>query len=572
MLTQEPNEDTLLARDSVRDALTYLTSVTGNNFYAQVLNSLDKYAVPGLGTMAVAIERGKYVFMYDPEYANNVTFKTLVASCEHEVLHIVLAHIPRYRRWQRLALLDQANDTMSTLSKLLYNVSMDMAVNERVRVTHPELVDEEGPMSSWILARRFKPPLQGNLSLEEYHSLLLAAVMSRLENPDNKLFAAAKQILKQIQEQLSTQGQQRTPGDSQAQCDKPEPGENDGAGEGSSEKSEPEHGSEGQASSGGDDQPQEQQNGHGNQRDYSPIPVPDNLDVADQAILKAIIRAAMTHPEALTDTIDTAEADAHGLEAYGRQVIKTAATQFRKSRGTIPGYMDELITQMLQPPVTPWTQLFYNLVQRTRQTKKFRGMSRPSKLLASMQRYIQIVQDKYEDVDETPDRMLALLRLAPVFRKLSVFPGTKRVNKFTIAYAVDTSGSMSQADMAAGLAQLQCIQKGDSDIDICVIYADTEITKEYWVTPTATLDYAMSGRGGTDFEAVFEFVAANLLTNTDKAVDLLVYCTDGYAPPPTTKLPIPTIWLLTPRGRVVTGDAGHVTLEMKDYQLGESEY
>jgi predicted metal-dependent peptidase len=57
--------------------------------------------------------------------------------------------------------------------------------------------------------------------------------------------------------------------------------------------------------------------------------------------------------------------------------------------------------------------------------------------------------------------------------------------------------------------------------------------------------------------------------SSEKAPDLLVYCTDGYAPPPTVRIPIPTVWLLTPDGAPVMREAGHITLQMRDYQLGE---
>ncbi len=58
----------------------------------------------------------------------------------------------------------------------------------------------------------------------------------------------------------------------------------------------------------------------------------------------------------------------------------------------------------------------------------------------------------------------------------------------------------------------------------------------------------------------------------DDAPDILIYCTDGYAPAPHTKLPIPTVWLITPRGQPVMKEAGHITIEMKDYQLEDADY
>jgi len=80
----------------------------------------------------------------------------------------------------------------------------------------------------------------------------------------------------------------------------------------------------------------------------------------------------------------------------------------------------------------------------------------------------------------------------------------------------------------------------------------------------------MTGRGGTDFDPGFEHVL-NLCRSHDNAPDILVYCTDGYAPAPTVKLPIPTVWLLTPHGRPIMNEAGHINIFMKDYQLQDTD-
>jgi predicted metal-dependent peptidase len=165
-------------------------------------------------------------------------------------------------------------------------------------------------------------------------------------------------------------------------------------------------------------------------------------------------------------------------------------------------------------------------------------------------------------------RLLALKRMA-VMRKTPPFPGIKHSNKFTILYIVDTSGSMSVKDMQLGLAQLQHIQKSDSDIKIIVMYVDAAVAKEYEIGPNDELDTNMAGRGGTDFEPAI-LRAKELLSTQDKAPDIVIYCTDGYCPPPKTQLPVPIVWLITPNGQVPDRRQGNMTLQMKDYELGES--
>lgn len=160
-------------------------------------------------------------------------------------------------------------------------------------------------------------------------------------------------------------------------------------------------------------------------------------------------------------------------------------------------------------------------------------------------------------------KQLSLLKRVPPF------PGIRHSNKFTIVYAVDTSGSMSSDDLRLGLSELQQIQKADSDITIIVMQSDAQVAHEYTVGATDQIDFKIYGRGGTDFEPVFDRVL-ELLRSTETAPDILIYATDGYAPPPSKRLPIPVVWLITPTGRPVCNEAGHITLVMKDYISGET--
>lgn len=160
------------------------------------------------------------------------------------------------------------------------------------------------------------------------------------------------------------------------------------------------------------------------------------------------------------------------------------------------------------------------------------------------------------------------IRRLSQLKRIPPFPGIRHSNKFTIVYAVDTSGSMSSDDLKLGLSELQHIQKSDSEVRIVVMQADAQVAHEYEINATDEIDFKIYGRGGTDFEPVFERVQ-ELLHSSEKAPDILIYATDGYAPPPSIKLPIPVVWLITPTGRPVCSEAGNITLVMKDYASGE---
>jgi predicted metal-dependent peptidase len=103
-------------------------------------------------------------------------------------------------------------------------------------------------------------------------------------------------------------------------------------------------------------------------------------------------------------------------------------------------------------------------------------------------------------------------------------------------------------------------------MEIHVLYVDAGVGKHYTVGPYDELDYGIVGRGGTDFEVAFAYVADH-----GGHIDLMVYVTDGFAPRPTTKLPCQTIWLLTANGQSNMHDQpGHTVLQMRDYSVGES--
>jgi predicted metal-dependent peptidase len=174
---------------------------------------------------------------------------------------------------------------------------------------------------------------------------------------------------------------------------------------------------------------------------------------------------------------------------------------------------------------------------------------------------------KTEEKQPLNKKLARTKRLAKL-KRVPPFPGTKQSNKFTIVYAVDTSGSMSNRDLQLGLSELQQIQKSDSDVTILVMYSDAALAHEYKIGATDKIDFSVKGRGGTDFEPVFERVL-ELMRSSEDAPDVLIYATDGYAPPPSIRLSIPVVWLITPTGIPVCTDAGHITLKMQDFASGE---
>ena len=561
------------ARDSIADAFSYLTSYKEQNFNARTLNLLDRIAVPNYGTMGVTSHKGKYLLIYDPLFATRISADELRATCEHEVVHIILEHLPRMIMLWRL--FDDDDLREKAIAKMVANLAADMAANEYVALSWPAIKDPKKPLGYWVTPEGYEPPFPNDRAFEEYFRMLFDHFKEKLDKTPEELQKIAQQLCNQTKKALMQALQQL------AQDNAGNEGEEDDGGEGSESE-------DGEGDEDGDGTPQGSGGKGGSQKGKSKPKsgagnggngdtdsdteqeekeqeelqnALDQLSDGDAEFVKALANAMRPHM-AWEETTSGDEGEAHKLAEHGKSIIKQSLHSQQKSRGTVPGHLKQLIKAMLTPPTVAWTELLHNIVQRTRQTKKIRGMSRPSKILAAIKTYAK----NHDEEDPTDIR----LKLYAQTRRLPVFPGARHSRKFTIAYIVDTSGSMSTADLQLGLSELQHIQRADPDIRICVMYIDMSIGKEYWITPSDTIDEEMTGRGGTDFETAFLRVK-ELLRTQDNAPDIMVYCTDGYAPKPVTKLPIPTVWLIVPNGQPIMTEAGHITIQMKNYQMEDAD-
>jgi len=375
----KPNLHTIAT--SIEDALAYLTSASVRNFYASVVNTLERVTAPGFGTMAVAAHRGRYILCYDPEFVTKVTFAELIAVLEHEVLHIILHHIPRYLRLRKL----HTDETEKALFELCANTAADLADNELLRENYPQIGKDSDFLKGCIIPERFDPPVPPKLDYENYHRLLLKLFKERLKTEVSELYKYAKKALEQKEKQLqdalnkaypsAPEPSEKKPGDApegeQAQGQgqsTPQPGQGEGEGPG-----------QGQGQGQGQPTP-----GDGDASGEISL---EGLDPVDQLAVDLLMKALAQHAAwaaaADMNKKESQEGDPHKLEDHGRQIIRDAARSAQKSRGTIPHSCAELIAQMLLPPTVPWTQFLHNIIQQTRQTKKIRGMSRPSKKLSA---------------------------------------------------------------------------------------------------------------------------------------------------------------------------------------------
>jgi predicted metal-dependent peptidase len=111
-----------------------------------------------------------------------------------------------------------------------------------------------------------------------------------------------------------------------------------------------------------------------------------------------------------------------------------------------------------------------------------------------------------------------------------------------LVFAVDTSGSMSVADLADIYSEIR-IYRETFPCRLTIIQADDEIQT---VTTFEELDgeeipenVQLAGRGGTDFRPVFKWIGDNA------PGAYLIYATDGFGSFPETAETGGVIWVLT---------------------------
>lgn len=160
-----------------------------------------------------------------------------------------------------------------------------------------------------------------------------------------------------------------------------------------------------------------------------------------------------------------------------------------KSQGSMPAGMERVIVGHLKPKV--------NWLQALRQRLRF-GASRKAS----------------RDITWTvPNRRFLG---APY-----IFPSNIGPDQPKIAFAIDTSGSMSEDDLKQAVAELEEIRR-QFNAQVYFLDCDAGVYESRWISPYEPLP-ALQGGGGTDFAPVF----SHLIEKRIKP-DYCVMFTDGY--------------------------------------------
>jgi len=459
------------------------------NFYGRLAASLQRVAKPGMGTMAVGVYKGRITLYYDPEFIANISMGAAMFVLEHEMLHLVLDHIPRY-----LELLSHCHDDDERLKAgMVSNIAMDCAINSLLR-EHKHFGQAETFTKEWCLKRMVKdaadrealreqlrnegvaeddlPPTFTQEEIDKATERAGMCLPEKYNLPDKRSFELYQELLMKRINVINLGG-----------------GISLGSFHGL-------WGDEGEDGKGGE-------------------PV----------------------------SVDELTAQANRLREQLKRVLRSAVrSSGGMGRGLMPSEVEEFLQEYLADPIIPWWEIFMTRAKTSKTSKFRRSVIVPNRSLLALAE---------EDDDIIPN------------------PGRIRDKSWRIFWMRDTSGSMSTESLEIANNELNHALQADEGMEIRAMDGDASVHRDVLLKQGDEIPRSAVGRGGTDFDAYFEYMKQYVYDDSTRP-DLVVVYTDGYAPAVSEehRLPadIPVIWLVTPQhskehlegyGEVIVCDPSH---------------
>jgi predicted metal-dependent peptidase len=182
------------------------------------------------------------------------------------------------------------------------------------------------------------------------------------------------------------------------------------------------------------------------------------------------------------------------------QLKEIASELSKKNKGLIPGELSQYINSLFEvkEPVIDWKSYLRRFSSQSAKVITKKSRHKPNK--------------RFEDN-----------------------PALKIKPRKNTLVAIDTSGSVSENELVEFFNEIYHIYK--SGTDVTVIECDAQIQRVYEYKGKLE-GLTVQGRGGTDFEPVFEY----MLKNKNK-YNNLIYLTDGECTSPQTKILKPVLWV-----------------------------
>lgn len=311
----------------------FVSLILKKSFYGRLAAGLQRVSRPGLGTMAVGVRDGRATFYYDPEFIDTVPFKSALFALEHEMLHLVLDHIPRFLELLALC----STEIERKKAAAVYNIAMDAAVNgllrghegfkevqgfldARIKAKYPDA--PEDPRNGLVLPEKFDLPEDGHFELYQW------MLMKKVE-----VIEIAVRLVGATTHELWA--------DPESDGEK-QPGESAGK--------------DGQGASGGSGL--------------------KGVDAKDM-IFDGSTFSDMSPEELLSQ--------ARRVRENAKQLLrKTVKEMGGVGRGLFPAGVEEWLEAYLAEPIIPWWEIFMTRARMSRNSKFHRSISVPNRALLAL--------------------------------------------------------------------------------------------------------------------------------------------------------------------------------------------
>ena len=179
------------------------------------------------------------------------------------------------------------------------------------------------------------------------------------------------------------------------------------------------------------------------------------------------------------------------------------ATNMAKAQGELPGDMDRMIKEVLEPQL-PWREILSRFI--TEHARNDYTWTMPNRRYTHLGLYL---------------------------------PELKNTELGEIALLIDTSGSISQRELNEMAAELRGIFQIFPNAKIRVLYIDSKVQGTQLVKAN-DLQLKAKGGGGTDYIPGFEWIEGNDINPV-----CAIYMTDGWCDRFPRKPDYPVLWILT---------------------------
>lgn len=479
------------------------------NWFADILSGLQTEEDPNTKTFSMQVSNGHYLMKYSPTMVEELDEFGAGLVISHELGHAALFHLPRMIRIYSM-FEDQGKKLAAVIS--IVHIAADYALNSW-------LIDVCGIFTLKDLKTRVGAPSSSGLTFEDTPLSNYAGIHpSDVNLPSKKSMEwYINELSKRILDEDSDEDT-----DSIVSLD----GSSEGSSAGSSSNGDKEGPSSGML---------------GN--------LSKAADKLSEQQLEALLEVAGIDPDQEMQNLMNPSEDGSLSELADqltREFTKMMADSANtiKNRGTLPGHIQQYIEELIRPPQVDWRQELRNYCKSAKPSRRKTTLSRPKR------KHVQL-----------PGVVT------------SSHPGKRKNPSYRIVFAIDTSGSVSNAELQEIFGELRGILNCNEGTEITVVECDTRIGRIYDLESVKDVDTNVSGRGGTSFEPVFSWVTGATTwgkERCDKQPDLLIYATDGECCLPPVNMRIPQskmLWLISSRGRVPSEGSwsGSYTTKVKGF-------